>query len=305
MASLHIDNTSIPSLNGKTALVTGGSSGIGLSTAILLLEKGAKVHILDVNPPPEAAFAVTGSENLRYHKCDVTNWTQLRDIIDSISSLNFVFANAGTLEGADYFADILDGDGNLAEPRYNELDVNFIAVVNLVKLAWSSMRKSAIQGSIVITSSATAYAPEESLPVFAGAKLGTIGVIRALRSVVCRDGITINGVAPAATRTKLLPDDLAAPIIAQGLPVSSPEFVARALVYSATACQKRRVETYGKEAEAELWTKGERWNGRVIVTLGNAYVEVEESIADLKPFWLGHDILRLTKMQQAATDFAR
>lgn len=116
-----------------------------------------------------------------------------------------------------------------------------------------------------------------------------------------KDSITINGVAPAATFTNLLPANLAAPIVAMGLPVSSADFVALALVYSATATQSRRVEAYGKESEPSLWTK-ERWNGRVILTLGDAYTELEEPISDLRRFWLGASNLDLSRRQQAATD---
>jgi hypothetical protein len=129
-----------------------------------------------------------------------------------------------------------------------------------------------------------------------------VGLIRALRSVIVRDGITINGVAPAATITKLLPAHLAAPILAQGLPVSDARFVGLALVYSAIAMQDRRVQAYGKDEDGGLY-KRERWNGRVILTLGNSYTELEEPTADLRPFWFGKENARLTRRQQTATDF--
>lgn len=124
-----------------------------------------------------------------------------------------------------------------------------------------------------------------------------------------QDGITINGVAPAATITSLLPVHLAAPILAHGLPVSSAHFVGLALAYSATATQSRRVDVYGKETDAQRYPttasqeKEERWNGRVILTLGDRYTELEEPIADLRPFWFGRENLALTRLQQAATDF--
>ncbi|KAI1282766.1 short chain dehydrogenase reductase [Xylaria sp. FL0933] len=298
MAALKISEDSIPSLEGRIALITGGSSGIGLSTATILARKGAEVHILDLNEPSSQL----PSGNFHFHKCDVTQWRQLREIFDNITRIDFAFANAGISEEIDYFADEFDDDGKLQEPAYAVLDINFRAVVNLVKLAWASMRKNKIHGSIVITTSATAYAPEQSLPVFAGTKLALVGMIRALRSVIVKDGITINGVAPAATLTKLLPEHLAAPIKAMGLPVSTSDFVGLALVHSATANQRRRVEVYGKEMEKEVWTK-ERWNGRVILTLGESYTEIEEPLADLRPFWFGQENLRLTRLQQAATDF--
>ena len=87
-----------------------------------------------------------------------------------------------------------------------------------------------------------------------------------------------------------------------GLPVSNADFVGLALVHSATARQDTRVQVYGKEKEAEKWTQ-ERWNGRVVLTLGDQYTELEEPIADLRPFWFGAENLRLTRLQQAVTDF--
>ncbi|KAI0474772.1 short chain dehydrogenase reductase [Xylaria cf. heliscus] len=298
MAALTINEESIPPLEGKVAIVTGGCSGIGLSAASILARKGAEVHILDLNetsgPLPPG--------RIHFHKCNVAKWEQLRNVFDEIPQIDFAFANAGVSEEIDYFADAFDENGKLQEPAYAVLDVNFRAVVNFVKLAWSSMRKNKIPGSIVITTSATAYAPEQSLPVYAGAKLALVGLIRSLRSVIVKDGITINGVAPAATLTNLIPGHLVAPIIAMGLPVSSSDFVGLALVHSATAYQRRRVEVYGKEEEAQVWTE-ERWNGRVILTLGETYTELEEPLADLRPFWFGQENLRLTRLQQASTDF--
>jgi NAD(P)-dependent dehydrogenase (short-subunit alcohol dehydrogenase family) len=129
-----------------------------------------------------------------------------------------------------------------------------------------------------------------------------IGFVRAMRSMLRPMDITINAVAPAATITKLLPADLAAPIIKAGLPVSSAEFVGLAVVFSATASETRRVETYGREPDDTLAVSG-RWHGRTILTLGDRYTELEESTADLRDGWFGKENARLTKMQQAATDF--
>lgn len=126
--------------------------------------------------------------------------------------------------------------------------------------------------------------------------------MRALRSTIFLDNITINAVAPAATVTALLPPALAKPIIEAGLPVSSAHFVGLALVYSATAMENRRVQAYGKEKEEENERQG-RWNGRVILTLKDYYTELEEKTADLRGQWFGEENLKLTRLQQAATDF--
>lgn len=126
--------------------------------------------------------------------------------------------------------------------------------------------------------------------------------MRALRSTVRLEGITINSVAPAATITALLPKHLAAPIMAAGLPVSSAKFVGLALVYSAVAKQDGLVELYGKDGE-ELSKQESRWNGRTILTLGDQYTELEGPLSALRPQWFGATNMDLTRLQQTATDF--
>ncbi|ROW15366.1 hypothetical protein VPNG_02263 [Cytospora leucostoma] len=300
MASLRIRESEIPRLDNKVAVITGGSSGIGLAAAKILASKGATVHILDINKPDESELSPEVTD-VHFHKCDAASWGELRAVFESVGRVDFAFANAAVTEERDYFADTFTPEGELEEPSYGVLHVNLRAVLNFVKLAWSTMRKHQTEGSIVITTSATAYAPEQSLPIYAAGKTALVGLIRALRSVIIKDNITINGIAPGATITRLLPGHLAAPIMKQGLPVSSSHFVGLALVHSATARQSRMVEAYGKEEPVDVWEEG-RWNGRVILTLGETYTELEEAIADLRPFWFGRENTRLTHRQQAATD---
>lgn len=104
--------------------------------------------------------------------------------------------------------------------------------------------------------------------------------------------------APAATITKLLPQELAQPLIANGLPVSSAHFVGLAIVYSAVASQQDRAEAYGKDIGAGAG----KWNGRTILTLGEDYTELEEPISRLRMEWFGATNLKLTRRQQIITD---
>lgn len=153
--------------NRLTDPVLGGASGIGLATAKILASRGAKVYILDLNPPDEEVPA-----GAQYVQCNITSWPELVAAFKLAGHIDFAVANAGVTEETDYFKDTFDGAGNLLEPKYAVLDVNFRAVINFVKLSLSYLRKQGTGGSIVITASATAYAPEQSLPVYSATKLG-------------------------------------------------------------------------------------------------------------------------------------
>ncbi|KAL4799274.1 short chain dehydrogenase reductase [Aspergillus venezuelensis] len=340
MATINITDGSIPKLDGQVAVITGGGTGIGLAAVRLLAAKGARVFILGQRGPDESTIpkpADTDSvlpPSATFIPCDVTSWASLQDafakIIKQAGRLDMAFANAGTSETTDYFIDIFDASGHLAEPDFVVMDVNFRAVVSFTKLAVYYMKRQPSGGRIVITSSATAYAPEQSLPIYSASKAAvqfypsilllpmersiasktkhvyppgkqTITLVRSLRSVLIQDNITINAVAPAATLTALLPPCLAKPITTARLPISTPLFVARALVYSATARQEHRVENYGKDRpETDVPA---RWNGRVILTLGEEYTELEEPFSTWRPYWFGARNTELTRAQKEATDF--
>ncbi|KAK2030385.1 short chain dehydrogenase reductase [Colletotrichum zoysiae] len=298
MTSLSFTLDDIPDLHGKRVVITGGSSGIGLAAARIFAQKGAWVLNLDIYPPLGEQL-----EGIEFRQCDVSSWTSLLQAFRYAGNIDIAVSNAGVSEEIDYFADKFDTTtGDLVEPEYRVLDVNLRAVANFVKLSISHFRRRKCPGSIVITSSATAYAPEQSLPVYSGSKLALVGMMRALRSSLANDDITTNCVAPAATITSLLPQHLAAPIIAAGLPVSSADFVGLAVVYSAVATQQQTVECYGKD-DLDMAKRPSRWNGRTILTLGDTYTELEGPIAALRAEWFGAENTKLTRLQQAATDF--
>ncbi|KAK4186491.1 hypothetical protein QBC35DRAFT_437104 [Podospora australis] len=302
----QIDENLIPSLEGKTAIVTGGSSGIGLSTSLLLSHKGCtKVFIFDL-VEPECPLP----PSVHFLRVDVSKWEQLRAAFDSITHVDIAFANAGVQEESSFFVDTYDEKGRLKAPDCKEvIDTNIRGTLSFVKLAWSAMRRSrSVEGgSIVITTGMEGYLGSGMGCVYAASKAALIGLVRSLRSIMPQDGITINAVAPGPTVTgKIFPQHLATPLLKLGVPVNSADAVALAMVYSATARQKRRVEAYGKEKEGDIYQAAvgmERWNGRIIMVQGETYVEVEESLSDLRPFWMGRENLGWVRMGQAACDF--
>ena len=145
---------------------TGGASGIGLAAVKILISKGARAFILDLRHPtdelPDAATFI---------HCDCSSWSSLLSAFRQIPHIDIAIANAGVSEDHDYLDDTYSEEtGEMLEPRYRVIDVNLRGVLNFVKLAISGMRRRGKGGSVVITSSATAYAAEQSLPVYSATK---------------------------------------------------------------------------------------------------------------------------------------
>ncbi|KAI1281083.1 short chain dehydrogenase reductase [Xylaria sp. FL0933] len=299
MTTLHLSESDIPDLTGKVAVITGGCSGIGLAAGRILASRNATVFALDISPPHVEDGPNPAGWNSRI--VDVANWKELASVFREIGQVDIAIANAGISEDFDFFSNVASAED--PEPRYQCIDVNLKAVINFVHLALSAFEKQGYGGRIVLTTSATGYSPEHSLPVYSATKAGVLGLIRSLRpNLPYTHGATINGVAPAATITRLLPKNLAAPIIAAGSPVSTAEHVGLAVVYSAVAKERRQVDRYGKDPEAakEHWPG--LWNGRVILTLGDTWTEIEEPLADGRPGWLGAYPFTSTQSQQKLTD---
>lgn len=125
-----------------------------------------------------------------------------------------------------------------------------------------------------------------------------MGLVRSLRPILPLANITINAVAPGATETPLLPQKYIDAIRAASLPVSTADFVGLALVYSATARASKPIDVHGAETGSES-PPVKRWNGNVIMTLGDQYAELEGPLRDLRPLWLGQENDSLIKAQQA------
>ena len=124
---------------------------------------------MDITPLDQAD--VESNPDLVFWSCDVTSWVELRNTFQSIGHVDLVFANAGIGETTNYFTDAFDDNGLLEEPPSTLIDVNLKGMLHVVKLSWFAMKQQKTGGSIVITTSATAYVPWQSLAVYSSVKL--------------------------------------------------------------------------------------------------------------------------------------
>jgi NAD(P)-dependent dehydrogenase (short-subunit alcohol dehydrogenase family) len=205
-------------LDGRTAVVTGGCSGIGLATVRRLAEEGAHVVIGDVDAArgPEVAESVDG----RYVSCDVTDAGQVEAMFataqDAYGSVDVAFNNAGISPPDD--DSILD-TGLAAWRRVQE--VNLTSVYVCCKAALPYMRAQG-RGSIINTASFVAVMGAATSQIsYTASKGGVLAMSRELGVQFARDGVRVNALCPGPVNTPLL----------QELFAKDPERAARRLVH--------------------------------------------------------------------------
>jgi NAD(P)-dependent dehydrogenase (short-subunit alcohol dehydrogenase family) len=175
-----VESLKVLSSTAKTILITGGSSGIGLSTATLLstLNPSHNLILLDLQPPPSSF--THSPYNLLVHTCNITSWPSQRAGFaagfSKFGRIDCVFVNAGIAEhGEQFFTDELDGDGLLKEPDRRCLTIDMDAASDTTKLAIHYLRKNGDQGGqIVLTASLAGYLASAGAPLYSAAKHGML-----------------------------------------------------------------------------------------------------------------------------------
>lgn len=191
------------SLTGKTALVTGASSGLGRHFARVLAGAGAKVGLaarrLDRLQELEAEIRAAGGAACAA-VLDVTDRASIAGAFDTVEKalgpVSVLVNNAGVPAGS-YFLKTSDADWR------GVLDVNLDGVFRVGQEAARRMSAGGSGGSIINIASITAFAVLKGIASYSASKAAVVSLTKSMALELARDNVRVNALAPGYFSTEL------------------------------------------------------------------------------------------------------
>lgn len=186
-------------LDDKTAVVTGGSKGIGLAVAAALAEAGARVVVGSraTTPELEKLMATHDVHHVPVDLADPSGPDELiASVRDSHRSLDILVNNVGASEPARSSLEFTD------EQWLRLFQLNFFGVVRLIRAAAPQLTRS--RGAAVVNiASLNARVPAGMIAPYSAAKAALVNLTKALSEELAPQGVRVNSVSPGPVRTPM------------------------------------------------------------------------------------------------------
>ena len=220
-------------LAGRTALITGGNTGIGRAVALAYAREGAKVAFTWIEREPEAKDLAAQINGLAL-RCDVTEEADVKRAVDdtvrAFGKLDVLVSNAGIQRP--------QAIGEMSVADWDRMMAVHLRGAFLCSREAARVMRPRRSGRILFTCSQLGYVGRERYTAYSAAKGGLIVFMRSLAKELAPDGILVNGGAPGLIDTGFdpLPEETKR-AHAASLPLGrlgTPEEVASAYVFLAS-----------------------------------------------------------------------
>lgn len=196
-------------INGSSAVVTGGASGLGEATSRLLAERGARVVIMDLERQQEKGDALAKEIGGIFAAADVTNVEQVQAGMAAAVEMA-PLRSLVNCAGMGFAARTIDKNGNPHDLGMFEMviRVNLIGTFNCIRLGASAMNGNeadadGCKGAIVNTASVAAYDGQIGQASYAASKGGVVGMTLPIARDLAAAGIRVNTIAPGLIDTPI------------------------------------------------------------------------------------------------------
>lgn len=223
-------------ITGRSAIVTGAASGIGLAYAETMAEAGAKVTLTDVDAAAaerEAARLRDAGYEARAAQLDVSDRARTVQVFDehaaAYGGLDIAFANAGIGTGPGFWDPnghrAPDGQVDTYDPALWDkiIAINLTGAYNTMREAARLMKKGGKGGSIIATSSNAAVVCEAIVPLpYMPAKAGVSHMVKHLAFELAEYRIRVNAILPGPFVTNIADGSLKDPVVREAWDKSTP-----------------------------------------------------------------------------------
>jgi NAD(P)-dependent dehydrogenase (short-subunit alcohol dehydrogenase family) len=190
-------------LVGKSAVVSGGGSGIGRAICLALARRGVRIIVADINDAAAMGTAdlVGGAGGIALPRhCDVTQTEDLAAAFaaafEHFGSFDLACNNAGVSGGVPLFEDT-------EQAWQRVIEINLTALIDATRIAVREMRR--LGGGVIINiASMGGFVPMPDAPVYAATKAGVINFTRSLAYLGEEANIRVNAIAPSFVDTPLV-----------------------------------------------------------------------------------------------------
>jgi len=204
-------------MQGHSAIVTGGGSGLGEAVARALAARGAKVAILDVNEA--GALRVAGEIGGLGLRCDITDTASVNAALDAATAAHGVPRIVMNIAGIGSAKRVISRDGSPAplEDFERVVRINLIGTYNVIRLAAARIAKleplpdaansaanSGERGVVLNTASVAAFDGQVGQEAYSASKGGIVGMTLPLARDLAQWGIRVVTIAPGLFATPLM-----------------------------------------------------------------------------------------------------